>query len=77
MITAADSMQTGSIPCSSLSEEGKSEGATVASALNTNAEPVPRAISVNMLRCRDDTLCQPRLKNGAPAQSTTGAASTS
>src|SRR5665213_1081739 len=37
--------------------------------------PVPSAISVNMLRLRFTTDCQPRTKNGAPAHSTTGLAS--
>ncbi|MGY3440277.1 hypothetical protein ACVW17_000278 [Bradyrhizobium sp. USDA 4473] len=37
---------------------------------------MPIAISVNMLRLRVTTDCQPRAKNGAPAHSTTGVAST-
>ena len=37
--------------------------------------PVPIAISVNMLRLRVTSDCQPRSKNGQPAQSTTGVAS--
>ena len=39
--------------------------------------PVPRAISVNMLRLRLTSDAQPRSKNGQPAQSTTGVARTS
>ena len=39
--------------------------------------PVPIAISVNMLRFRVSSERQPRTKNGAPAHSTTGVASTS
>ncbi len=37
--------------------------------------PVPMAINVNMLRLRVRSDCQPRWKNGHPAQSTTGVAS--
>ena len=33
---------------------------------------MPMAISVNMLRLRVTSDCQPRTKNGQPAQSTTG-----
>jgi hypothetical protein len=39
--------------------------------------PVPSAISVNMLSLRVTSDRQPRTKNGQPAQSTTGVASTS
>jgi hypothetical protein len=39
--------------------------------------PVPRAISVNMLRLRLTIDIQPRSKKGQPAQRTTGVASTS
>ena len=35
---------------------------------------MPTAISVNMLRLRVSSDCQPRTKNGQPAQSTTGVA---
>ena len=35
---------------------------------------MPIAISVNMLRLRVSSDCQPRTKNGQPAQSTTGVA---
>ena len=38
---------------------------------------MPIAISVNMLRWRVTSDCQPRTKNGQPAQSTTGVARTS
>ncbi len=38
---------------------------------------MPSAISVNMLRLRVTTDCQPRTKNGQPAHSTTGVASIS
>ncbi len=38
------------------------------------AVPVPSAISVNMLRLRLTSEAQPRWKNGAPAQKTTGVA---
>ena len=38
---------------------------------------MPIAISVNMLRLRVTTDCQPRTKNGQPAHSTTGVASAS
>ena len=41
------------------------------------ATPVPSAISVNMLRLRVTSDCQPRSKNGQPAQSTTGVANAS
>ena len=39
--------------------------------------PVPSAISVNMLSLRLTKEAQPRCKNGAPAQRTTGVAKTS
>ena len=38
---------------------------------------MPIAISVNMLRLRVSSDCQPRTKNGQPAHSTTGVANTS
>ena len=37
---------------------------------------MPIAIRVNMLRLRVTSDCQPRTKNGQPAHSTTGVAST-
>ncbi len=49
-------------------------GATVATTLNTQAMPVPSAISVNMLRLRVRSEFQPLTKKGHPAQSTTGVA---
>lgn len=52
-------------------------GATVATTENSHATPVPIAMSVNMLRFRVRTDAQPRTKNGHPAHSTTGVASTS
>ncbi len=56
---------------------GKMPGATVATTLNSHATPVPIAISVNMFRFMVRTEAQPRAKNGHPAHSTTGVASTS
>src|SRR5205807_2419228 len=56
---------------------GSSPGATVATTLNTNATPVPSAISVNMFRLRLTTDAHPRWKNGQPPQRATGVASTS
>ena len=52
-------------------------GATVATTLNSQATPVPIAISVNMFRFMVRTDVQPRSKNGQPPHSTTGVASTS
>ena len=52
-------------------------GATVATTLNSQATPVPIAIRVNMFSFMVRTEVQPRWKNGQPAHSTTGVASTS
>ena len=56
---------------------GRCPGATVATTLNSQATPVPIAISVNMFSLRVRTDVQPRTKNGQPAHSTTGVARTS
>jgi hypothetical protein len=76
-ITAAASKYSGGAPDSLMNDAGRTSGATVATIENSQAAPVPSAISVNMLRLRVTTECQPRTKNGQPAQSTTGVASTS
>jgi hypothetical protein len=60
-----------------MNDAGRTSGATVATIENSQAAPVPSAISVNMFRLRLTTDCQPRTKNGQPAQSTTGVASAS
>ena len=52
-------------------------GKSTATTLASQATPVPIAINVNMLRLRVTSECQPRTKNGQPAQSTTGVANSS
>src|SRR5262245_20495674 len=76
-MTAAASKYSGAAPASSLNDGGSASGITVATIENSHALPVPSAISVNMLRLRLTSDCQPRTKNGHPAQSTTGVAITS
>ena len=75
-MTAAASKYTGGTPpwriaCGSVS------GNSTAKTLYANAAPVPSAISVNMLRLRVTSDCQPRTKNGQPPHSTTGVDRTS
>ena len=77
VITAAASKYTGAAPCMSRNAGGNRSGASVASTLVSQATPVPIAISVNMLRLRVTSDCQPFTKNGQPAHSTTGVARTS
>ena len=48
MITAAASKYTGSRPCPSNNDGGKTLGSNIATALNPYAEPTPSAIRVNM-----------------------------
>ena len=74
---AAASKYTPTVPSIPWSDAGKSDGATVATALKTNAVAVPSAINVNMLRLRRATEAAPRSRNGQPAQTTTGVARTS
>src|SRR5680860_1453463 len=52
-------------------------GTTVATTLNSQATPVPIAMSVNMLSFMVRTEVHPRWKNGQPAHRTTGVARTS
>ena len=77
MITAAASKYTATAPSMPRKASGKMPGARVATTLYSQATPVPIAISVNMLRLRVRSDAQPRTKNGHPAHSTTGVASTS
>ena len=55
-----------------MKESGKTCGKSNATTLYTKAAPVPKLISVHIFGLRLTTDCQPRLKNGAPAHSTTG-----
>jgi hypothetical protein len=76
-ITAAASKYNGGAPDPSANEGGRMPGAAVATTEKIQAAPVPSAMSVNMLRLRLRTDCQPRTKNGHPPHSTTGVASSS
>jgi hypothetical protein len=75
-MTAAASKYTSTAP-SSRKASGKMPGARVATTENSQATPVPIAMRVYMLRLRVRTDAHPRTKNGQPAHSTTGVASTS
>ena len=75
-MTEAASKYTSTVP-SIRNASGKMPGATVATTLNSQATPVPIAISVNMFRFMVRTEVQPRWKNGQPPHNTTGVASTS
>ena len=55
---------------------GESQARRDTTRLNDHATPMPMAINVNMLGLRLRIESQPRAKNGAPAQSTTGVEST-
>ena len=76
MITAAASKYTDTRPIAT-KDAGKMPGATVATTLYANAAEVPSPISVHMFGLRLMTDFTPRSKNGQPAHSTIGEASTS
>jgi hypothetical protein len=63
------------VPSALRKAAGNTPGSRVAIMLYDQATPVPMAIRVNMLRLRLTSDAQPRSKNGQPAQSTTGVAS--
>jgi hypothetical protein len=76
MMTTAASKYTATRPIET-NESGNTPGATVATTLYTNAEPVPIPISVHMLGLRFAIDWAPRTKNGQPAHRTTGTDKTS